>query len=493
MFSEIKFKEQSKIYKKIIFEIKEIVNKIRQISESPILLTNYPNNFETKINLENKKIFNNVEINNFFNKEILKIVNTFKSTYVVDLKEIAYQFGYNNIISKQYWYNTMLPFSNLGVLEISKKLSKFFYHFFGKNHKLVILDADNTLWGGILGEDGVNGIKIGDTVPGIYFKNFQSQIKNLKNKGIILALCSKNNLQDIEEVFKTNKNMILKKDDFVSIKANWQSKTKNINLILNEINLNPEHAIFFDDSPYEINLIKKNFPKIDSIQLDMHPSMFTNILNEKGNFLSTSISSTDKERTNLYHQERQRKSLINFSKNESDYIKSLNMVITIEKPDINDIERLSQLTNKVNQFNSTSLRLTEADISKILNKKDTYIFKISSKDKIGDLGIVGLILININKKKIIVENFLLSCRVLGRKIENIILVFISDFCKILRKNEIEIHLKINDKNKALQEFINIENKRKNIKLKKRFNKEKVVYNLISVQKFYNIKQRFRYE
>ena len=143
--------------------------------------------------------------------------------------------------------------------------------------------------------------------------------------------------------------------------------------------------------------------------------MFTNILNEKGNFLSTTISSTDKERTSLYHQENKRKTLVNFSKDEEDYIKSLNMVVTIEKPQANDVERLSQLTNKVNQFNSTSLRLTEANISKNLNKKILFIFKISSKDIVGDLGIIGFILININKQKVIVENFLLSCRVLGRK------------------------------------------------------------------------------
>ena len=194
--------------------------------------------------------------------------------------------------------------------------------------------------------------------------------------------------------------------------------------------------------------------------------MFTNILNEKGNFLSTTISSTDKERTSLYHQENKRKTLVNFSKDEEDYIKSLNMVVTIEKPQANDVERLSQLTNKVNQFNSTSLRLTEANISKNLNKKNSFIFKISSKDIVGDLGIIGFILININKQKVIVENFLLSCRVLGRKIENIILVFISNFCKKFKKYEIEIFLAKNDKNKALQEFLAAENKKKNIKLKK---------------------------
>ena len=466
LFSEIKLKEQNDIYKKIILDIKEIVHKIRQFSEAPILLTNYPNTLEKKLNLENDDIFDNIEINNWFNKEVSKIVDNFKSTHLVDLKKIAYQFGYNNIFSNQYWYNTMLPFSNLGVVETSKKLSKFFFHFFGKNHKLIILDADNTLWGGILGEEGVNGIKLGDNIPGVYYKNFQSHIKNLKNKGIILALCSKNDLKDINEVFKKNKQMILKKNDFVSIKANWESKNKNINLILDEVNLKPEHVIFFDDSHYEINLIKKTFPKIDSIQLKGHPSLFTNILNEKGNFLSTTISSTDKERTSLYHQENKRKKLVNFSKDEEDYIKSLNMVVTIEKPQANDVERLSQLTNKVNQFNSTSLRLTEANISKNLNKKNSFVFKISSKDIVGDLGIIGFILININKQKVIVENFLLSCRVLGRKIENIILVFISNFCKKFKKNEIEIFLAKNDKNKALQEFLAAENKKKNIKLKK---------------------------
>ena len=169
------------------------------------------------------------------------------------------------------------------------------------------------------------------------------------------------------------------------------------------------------------------------------------------------------------------------------------MVVTIEKPQAKDVERLSQLTNKVNQFNSTSLRLTEANISKNLNKKNSFIFKISSKDIVGDLGIIGFILININKQKVIVENFLLSCRVLGRKIENIILVFISNFCKKFKKNEIEIFLAKNDKNKALQEFLAAENKKKNIKLKKKSHKGKIIYNLINVEKFNNIKQRFGYE
>ena len=435
------------ILSKFFLEIKTLLSMIRKASSAPILYFNNPKLNTRKLGLIDKEFQHGSEnlINNF-NKNLSKINKKFNSTYMLDLEHIFYNFGYSNCIDLNQWYGAMLPFSHLGIVEVGKEISKYNISFFSANHKLIILDADNTLWGGILGEEGENKIKLNNQVPGVYFKNFQRQILNLKNRGVLLALCTKNNLSDIDNLFKKNKNLILKKNDFAVIESNWKPKNINVKNILSS------NVLFVDDNVYEINLIVKYFKEMDVLHLDTHPSTFVNRLNEIGKFDNLKLTQEDQIRTKLYLQEAKREKIKNNNSDISSYLKSLKIKLFVKKASKNDFSRLSQLTQKTNQFNSTTIRMSEQDLLKFYFKKDFELYKISTKDIIGESGIVGFLLTQKVKKNLLVKNFLMSCRVIGRNIENNIMIFLKDYAKKHNLKLVSIHLIRNSKNFVIQDF-----------------------------------------
>jgi FkbH-like protein len=346
---------------------------------------------------------------NFFLISIDKIFNQLSITSSVDFR--------NYYTSKALYTIEFLKSYVIHTSEILKSIK-------GKTKKALILDCDNTLWDGIIGEDGIDGIKLdGITPKGVVFQEVQSIVKSLAQQGVVIGLCSKNNHDDVQEVFNKPNFSVLSEEDIVIKKINWNDKASNLNDIAKELNIGTDSLVFVDDSDFEINLVRDKIPNLLVSQVPKsifeYPAMMMNISNL---FYKRNITKEDTLRVKMYKEEAERTiSKSDFADIDS-YIRSLGLEITLFENDKSLIQRISQLTNKTNQFNLTTKRYTEADIENKMNSATCNVIALSVKDKFGDFGITGVAILETHNNTNIIDTFLLSCRVLGRKVEKYFLI-----------------------------------------------------------------------
>lgn len=290
----------------------------------------------------------------------------------------------------------------------------------GHVKKVIVLDCDNTLWGGILGEDGEDGIQIDDTtLKGKVFREVQHTLKGLQKKGVLLSICSKNNPVDVENVLATHPDMVLRSEDFVAKKVNWANKALNIQELALELNLGPDSFVFIDDSSFELGLIEKELPGVTCAQVPKTLSEYPNMVRKLSRqFFSLSRTDEDTQKTEQYKQEFQRKNQAKLFDTVEDYLASLDLRLHAIWGNNISVARASQMTQKTNQFNLTTRRYTEGDISSMLANPTYILSMFSLKDCYGDYGITGLIVIEKEQPSIArIDSFLMSCRVIGRNVE----------------------------------------------------------------------------
>lgn len=431
--------------------------------DSPILNKKKVNeileNFNSKINLflkihKNKKIYFTVfedflykrvdNINIFELKKKLniilqkfdenKIINLITSDKIFEKSSIDELISYRDYYSSKMIYN--IKYFKLFAIIFFEKIYKNFI----PKKKLIILDCDNTLWKGVLVEDGENNVKQSfNDYPGLIYYKVQNYLLSIKNKGILLALCTKNNLTDIKKIFKNK--TILKYNDFVSVKANWKDKVSNIKEISSDLNLGLDSFIFVDDSSFEINHVKNTLKEVTTLQVPVDEIYnYPRFLEEKINELIEIKQNTfeDKNKTKMYLTETKRIEQKSNFKSIKDYINSLNIKIKIFKYNKKFLLRIVQIFQKTNQFNSSLKRYNEKDITNIIENKNNHIYLGEVSDKFGNSGITLLLLINSNKStEITIDSIVMSCRIFGRELENVFLsnILIKDFkryktCKI---------------------------------------------------------------
>lgn len=317
------------------------------------------------------------------------------------------------------WFRTQL-----NILEFSRK-------------KCLVLDLDNTLWGGILGEDGINGIKIGGEYPGNAFLDFQKYLLNLSETGIILTLCSKNNESDVLELWEKNPNLLIKKENVSAYRINWQNKAENIKELANELNIGLDSFVFIDDNPTERELIRQLLPEVETPEFPAQPYQFPVFVREltEKYFKTYTVTEEDRNKINQYQANRERAKILNSISNFTEYLESLEIEINIQKANSFTVSRIAQMTQKTNQFNLTTKRYTELEIENLLSN-NAWIYSISVRDKFGDNGITGAIIIVLNddRKTAEIDSFLLSCRILGKGIEE---AFMGYILNTLKKEGIE--------------------------------------------------------
>ena len=347
-------------------------------------------------------------------------------------KNYLYYFNINKIFKKikyKHYYNfknheqSKILYSENSANEIGNHLSQFIINIISPRKKCLVLDLDDTLWGGIVGEAGYRNIKIDKLdAEGKYFYNFQKYIKELSRKGIILAMSSKNNFNDVKKCFEYNKNkMPLKLDDFSCIKVNWNEKFINLNEISKDLNIGKDSMVFFDNSVFEREQMKKFNTSISVIDVPENPKYYVQSLEDSHYFSSNSLLNEDKNKK--YQYDILNKAKIykkNFNTNLQ-FLKSLRMQINISSINPKNFKRCVQMINKTNQFNLTTKRFNEIQFRNYLKINKTENFVISLKDKFGDHGITGLVVAVIEKKTASLRIFLLSCRILGRKVEEYLL------------------------------------------------------------------------
>lgn len=349
-----------------------------------------------------------------YNLGLLAALNGHSNLKVLDIAEFTRQYPANELMDWKFYFLSQMGMNPRLANEFKVWFAKKLDQIALKRKKCLVLDLDNTLWGGILGEDGIDGIKIGGDYPGKAFLYFQEALLELSKNGIILTICSKNNEQDVLEVWEKNPFVVLKKAHFAAYRINWQDKASNIKELAEELNIGLDSFVFVDDNPTERELIKQMLPMVAVPNFPTQPydlPLFFKSLVEDY-FKVYSITDEDRKKTEQYKANALRsESQKQFTDFEA-FLKSLDIRLTIEGANEFNLQRIAQMTQKTNQFNLTTKRYTDADI-KVMLAEHWKVYCVSVADRFGDSGITGCILVNGDE----IDSFLLSCRILGKGIE----------------------------------------------------------------------------
>lgn len=294
----------------------------------------------------------------------------------------------------------------------------------GLTKKCLVLDCDNTLWGGIVGEDGPTGIRLGNTSPGVEYHDFQLAIQALAKRGIILAVNSKNNPDDALEVIRSHPWMVLREEAFSALRINWTSKVENLKSIAEELNIGLDSLVFMDDNPVECEQVRQMLPQVVTVQMPKDPSRYRETLESLPWFESFAVTAEDLQRVEQYRANRSREALKSTTQSVEDYLGSLNITVGIRPIAAETLARCVQLVNRTNQFNLTTRRYTAEEIERMLASEAWQTFTLSARDKFGDHGLVGLALVERATDAWRIDTLLMSCRVLGQGIEQSLLATI---------------------------------------------------------------------
>ena len=391
----------------------------------------------------------------FMNYYLSEQLNKEKNLYILNSSKWLLNCGASSAYNSKLWYLTKTPFSNNFFKQVISDLSNLYGSIKGLSKKLLILDLDDTLWGGIVGEVGWKNLRIGGHDHlGEAFRDFQIQIKSLKNQGIILALASKNDEVTAIKAINNHPEMILSMEDFVTHRINWEDKAKNIIDIVNELNLGLQSVVFLDDSPFERARVQEALPEVLVPELPKDPTDYNTFLSKLRCFDKTHVTDEDKSRSNLYKSESKRIKLKQQLKSLSDWIKTLNLTIVIEDIKNENTPRAVQLFNKTNQMNLSTRRLSEQEFNHWVKVDSNNLWTIRAADKFGDYGIIGILSISTKNNIATLVDFILSCRVVGRYIEETMIEFLKEFCQENNVNKIIGKYKKTEKNSLCYNFLN---------------------------------------
>jgi len=374
---------------------------------------------------------------NNFNDHLQTLKNEFPLN--VDIMNIQSNIDCE-ILDKRMWYIGKIPYTKTFFDKLSTKIVGLILSMKGLTARLLVLDLDNTLWGGVVGEDGVHGIQIGEDYPGNIFRDFQKKIKLLKERGVALSICSKNDITIVNEVFEKNNNMVLKKEDFVFIYANWNNKFENIKEISKKIGLGLKNILFIDDNPVERDQVTQFLPEVQVLNLPKDPIDYIDCLLESPLLELHKLTDSDKTRAETYINKVKVDELKTTFTNKEDFYKQLELEIYIHNLTNENKDRCVQLINKTNQFNATTMRLTEIELTKY------KIYVLGAKDKYNNYENMGVMVTSETKDSLTIENYLLSCRFLGKGLENEFIKWILHYAKSLKYTTVYGKIVITERN-----------------------------------------------
>ena len=351
------------------------------------------------------------------NHRLINNLNDESNIFLLDANRLLNIVG-SKSYSPKLWYRSKVLFNAEFFKEAYKEIISVFDASKGNSKKILFLDLDNTLWGGVLGDDGIDSLSLGGHDGlGEAFVDFQKSILSLKKRGIILAIVSKNNENIALHAIDNHPAMILKKGDFASWRINWEDKAKNIVEILNELNLGSQSAVFLDDSPTERLRVQQAIPEVYVPDLPINPMLYNNFLNNLTCFDSIEETYEDSMRADMYQQESQRKITMEELSSMDDWIDSLNIKIEISALNKSNLKRTGQLLNKTNQMNLSTRRIVESEFMKFSEDPEVKVLTLNVKDKFGDYGLTGILSFQLKDSILEVKDYVLSCRVLGRCVE----------------------------------------------------------------------------
>ena len=354
----------------------------------------------------------------YFNEQLQQLHATGCNVYVLPVKDAVTELGRKNFYSSKMWYVGSMPYSMKGLTAIAGLIARYTSVIKGAKKKCVAVDLDNTLWGGVIGEDGVGGIQLSNNKEGARFKDTQRVLKKMKEQGVMLAILSKNNPEDVEPVF-SHPDMVLQHEDFVAEVINWEPKTVNIRQLAADLNIGLDSFVFLDDNPVEREQMKAECPEVAVIDFPKDTSQLPGVVAKayEEYFLTLEVTSEDTNKTAMYRSETKRKAEMHNAVSMEDFLKKLEMTMAIHFMIPEEEKRAVQLINKTNQFNVTTKRYSQEEVHALAMGKDSDILTVHMADKYGDQGLVAVLIMKYAGIEAEIDTFLMSCRVMGRKVE----------------------------------------------------------------------------
>ena len=354
------------------------------------------------------------------NMGLMDLSQQYANLFICDLSNVQNKLGRDQLFSPNIYVSTEMILSIDVLPYVAGRVIDIICAVKGQFKKCLILDLDNTVWGGVIGDDGLEGIQLGHGLGiGKAFTEFQMWVKKLKQRGIIICVASKNNEETAKEPFEKHPDMVLKLEDIAVFQANWETKVDNIRTIQSILNIGFDSMVFLDDNPFERNMVRENIPGITVPELPVDPGEYLEYLYGLNLFETASYSLADKDRTKQYQVEAKRVSLQKTFSNEADFLQSLDMVSEVSGFTAFNTPRVAQLSQRSNQFNLRTVRYTEADIKALAEDPDVIDLSFTLEDKFGDNGLIAVIVMKKqDEETLFVDTWLMSCRVLKRGMEN---------------------------------------------------------------------------
>jgi FkbH-like protein len=338
--------------------------------------------------------------------------------FICDWSSASAGIAVSKLLDMRFWRSSQAPFRPLFLDRYARQIASFVRASVGLARKLLILDCDNTLWGGVVGEEGLSGIQLTpDGVPGQYYYRVQKRVVELHREGVMIALCSKNNEEDVWEVLDKHPHAPLQKSHLVGWRIDWNDKASNIDSLVRELNIGMDAVVFVDDNPRELALIAQRLPDVTLLEVPEDLSLYEHYLLRDGWFQTITQSEEDRQRTRMYQEENARSEAQQLYQDLDDYLESLKTVARIGPIDDGSVSRVAQLTQKTNQFNLTTHRYSEADIRAFAADPDAAVYMMTVQDRFGDMGKTGVLIARREGHTAVIDTLLLSCRILGRRLE----------------------------------------------------------------------------
>ena len=383
----------------------------------------------------------------FWTQEIARL----ERVRILDLHGLMLSLGTKHAHDSRKWLLYRQPYTETFWQEIGRLLGRILAAEKISPKKCIALDLDNTLWGGIIGEDGLQGIQLGEEFPGKAYRDFQQTLVCLKKKGVLLAVASKNNPEDVYEVFDKHDAMILSRKDFAALEIHWDSKVESIRRVAKKLNIGLDSIIFVDDNAKEIGEISERLPDVTCVVVPEELAELSDLFAETDFFDFAEITDEDRRRTEMMAADSARLE-IQEAMSEEEFRKSLNLKIEVFAAQKQHLARVTQLINKTNQFNLTTVRRTQDEVEELVGSKDALVLGMDIKDKYGDYGLVGVTILKKKAKSCVIDTLLMSCRVLGRGAEETLIAKLAEAAKSLGCDEIRGRYIATSKNAMVKDF-----------------------------------------
>lgn len=367
---------------------------------------------------------------NTINTRLAELARTaYQNVYIVDEERVQGRIGKRQATDPRLWLTARMGWSGPALASLAKEYMRYLKPYKALTRKCIVVDLDNTLWGGVVGEDGVEGVQIGADAPGNAFTALQQELERLWRRGVLLAISSKNNPEDALAVFERRPEMVLKREHFAAHRINWEPKAANIVAIAQELNIGLDSLVFLDDNPVERAKVRAELPEVLTPELPVDPAQYRQALLELDVFDTLALTNEDRRRNSLYVDQRARQELESSyaqAGSVEDYLAALQIEVEIAAVHAGTLPRVAQLTNKTNQFNLTTRRYSEAQITELL-EAGAQVYAVRVLDRFGDNGLTGVAIIRPTDERIWeIDTLLLSCRVMGRGVETALLAFVLD-------------------------------------------------------------------